>query len=134
MSSFKRILAGLLACFCVMTFVGCADSAKEAAISMEGGGTVSINFMYLLASIQKSMYADVVADGGSWDMVVNAEKGTTLSDVLYDVTVKAAKSSLICEYLHDKVYKLSLTDEQKSSVDKQMNALALTQSIREITV
>ena len=124
MSSFKRITAVLLAClFCVIAFAGCADSAKEAAISMEGGGTVSVNFMYLLASIQKSMYADVVADGGSWDMVVNAEKGTTLSDVLYDVTVKAAKSSLICEYLHDKVYKLTLTDEQKSSIDKQMNAL-----------
>lgn len=126
MSSFKRILAVFAALvLCVSTFAGCGGSSKDAAISMEGGGDVSISFMYLLAAIQKSMYASVAeAGGGDWNMVVNAEKGTTLSDLLYDVTVRSAESSLVCEYLHDKVYKLTLTDEQKQSVDKQMTALA----------
>ena len=125
MSAFKRLISGVLALLCVVTLFGCADSSKNTAISLEDGGKVSINFMYLLTAIQKSMYADVASSvGGDWNTVVNAEKGTTLSDVLYDVTVKAAKSSLICEYLHDKVYKLTLTDEQKQSVDKQIAALA----------
>ena len=126
MSSFKRILSGVLTlALCLMTFAGCAGDAKNAAVSMENGGSVSVSFMYLLASIQKNMYADVAAaNGGNWDMVVNEEKGTTLSDLLYEVTVKAARSSLICEYLHDKVCKLVLTDEQKQAIDKQMTALA----------
>lgn len=126
MSSFKRILAVFAALMmCVSTFTGCGGSSKDSAISMEGGGDVSISFMYLLAAIQKSMYASVAeAGGGDWNMVVNAEKGTTLSDLLYDVTVRSAESSLVCEYLHDKVYKFTLTDEQKQSVDKQMTALA----------
>ena len=66
MSSFKRILTGVLTlALCLMTFAGCAGDAKNAAVSMENGGSVSVSFMYLLASIQKNMYA---ATGIWWSM------------------------------------------------------------------
>ncbi len=104
---------------------GCGKEQTAAAMYMKDGGSVSVNFMYLLAAIQKSMYASVAeANGGDWDTVVNHEKGTTLADLLEDVTYKAAQNSLICEYLHDTVYGLSLSDEQKKAIDEQMDSLA----------
>ena len=121
----KKALSLLLVpvlCLCMLS--GCGNSGANAAMSLEGGGSLTVNFMYFLTAIQKSMYASVVeAGGGDWNYVVDAERGTTLADLLYDVTLKSAESSLICEYLHDKVYNLTLTEEQKQSVDKQITTL-----------
>lgn len=108
---------------CVGLF-GCEGKQTDAAMYMKDGGSVSVNFMYLLAAVQKSMYASVAeANGGDWDTVVNYEKGTTLANLLEDVTYKAAQSSLICEYLHDTVYGLTLSDTQKKAIDEQMDSL-----------
>ena len=115
----------MLALFmCLSLLGGCAENEKDAAVSFEDGGSLSVNFMYLLTSIQKAMYAGVVEQsGGDWNAVVDEKTNTTFSDLLYNVTLKSAQSSLICEYLHDTVYGLALTDEQKKSVDTQIAAL-----------
>ncbi len=122
----KRIIALVVcAAICVACLASCSDDSASTAISLENGGKLSINFMYFLASIQKSMYSSVVqANGGNWDYVVDEENGTTLSDLLYNVTLDSAESLLICEYMHDEVYDLKLTQEQEKSVDNQISALS----------
>ena len=103
----------------------CATDGKAPVMSVESGENVSVNFLYLLTAIQKSMYSDMVDSyGGDWDTVVNTQTGETFSDMLYELVIKSAKSSLVCEHLHDNVYGLSLTDEQKQSVDNQVQSMA----------
>ncbi len=121
----QRLLAFCVAFALCIGLAGCGGDTTPSALYMQEGGAVTVNFMYLLTAIQKAMYASVAeANDGDWDTIVNAEKGTTLADLLSDVTLRAAKSSLICEYLHDKVYGLKLTDEQKKTIDDQMTSLA----------
>ena len=121
----KRITALLCAALmCISVLVSCSGGTKNAAMSVKDSGSVSINFLYLLTSIHKSMYSELVnAYGGDWDYEVSAEKGTTFSDMIYDMTVRSARSSLICEYLHDKVYSLPISDEQKKNIDGQIDSL-----------
>lgn len=112
---------------CVTAVCSCADSDNAAAMTVPGGGNVTINFMYLLTAMQKAMYSEMVESyGGDWSMVVNKATGETFSDMLYNVTLKAAESSLACEYMHDNIYGLSLTEEQKASVDTQIDSLVKT--------
>lgn len=100
------------------------DDSRETAMSLKDGGKLSINFMYLLTSIQKSIYSEMIsAYGVQWDTVVNENTGETFGNFLYDQVIKSAKSALVCEYMHDKVYSLSLTDKQKESVDAQIDTL-----------
>lgn len=111
----------------------CTSGEKTVAMSVEDSGNVSINFLYLLTSIQKSMYSDMVASyGGDWKAVVNPETGETFSDMLHSLVIKSAQSSLICEYLHDTVYGLSLTDEQIQSIDTQVQSMAQSYGSKEL--
>lgn len=121
----KKAVALVLALvMCVCAVCSCADTGKNYAMTVPGGGNVSINFMYLLAAMQKTMYAEMVESyGGDWSAVVNSNTGETFSDMLYQITIKSGESSLACEYMHDNIYGLSLTDEQKASVDNQINSL-----------
>lgn len=116
-------LAVLMSAFTMLT--ACSDNEKDAVMKMEDGGNVSLKYMYLLASMQKSMhygYAEAFGDG--WNSEIGS--GLTLNDYIYAQTVKSAKSSLVCEYLHDKVYKLEMTLEQKKSIDTQISSLEKT--------
>lgn len=121
----KKVISLVLALvMCVCVFSSCTGDGKEIAMSVKNGGKLSINFMYLLTSIQKSVYSEMLtAYGADWNTVANEKTGETFSDLLYDQVIKSAKSALICEYMHDKVYGLSLTDQQKESVDTQINSL-----------
>lgn len=121
----RKILAGILAfIMCFGLLCGCAGSDKNTVFSFEGGGTLSLNFMYFTAAVQKSIYEAVIAaNGGDWETVVNPETGETFTDLLYSVTLSSGKDLLTCEYLHDNVYALSLDAEQKKSVDRQIESL-----------
>lgn len=111
----------------------CASDDKATVMSVESGNNVSVNFLYLLTAIQKSMYSDMVDSyGGDWETVVNTQTGETFSDMLYELVIKSAKSSLVCEYLHDNVYGLSLTDEQKQSIDNQVQSMAENYGSKEL--
>ena len=81
-------------------------------------------FIYFWISIQKSVYT-AVADSyeNGWEHIVDEENGTTLYDLLMTESVESAKKLLAVEYMHDKAYKLSLTDAQKDSVSSQLEKL-----------
>lgn len=130
----KRILLKLVSLVCVlsMLFVGlcsCAEKKDNVVLKYTSGskveGSLDRSFMYFWISMQKSMYNSIAqssADG--WQSVVDGDKGTTLSDLLMTESAESAKKLLAIEYLHDKVYKITLTDEQKDSVASQVEKLA----------
>ncbi len=118
---------------CLPILFSCTSGDKAVAMSVENGENVSVNFLYLLTSIQKSMYADMVNSyGGDWNTVVNADTGETFSDMLQGLVIKSAQSSLICEHLHDTVYGLELTDEQKQSIDTQIQSMTENYGSKEL--
>lgn len=124
----KKTVALILALvMCIGMLCSCTSDKKNTAMSIKDGGKLSINFMYLLTALQKSMYSEVIASyGADWNTVVDEETGETFSDLVYEQVIKSAESSLICEYLHDKVYGLTLTDTQKQSIDAQISSLSET--------
>jgi len=95
-------------------------------------GSVDKSFMYFWISIQKSMYSSV-ADSyeNGWDQVVDEQNGTTLNDLLMTESTESAKKLLAIEYLHDDVYDIGLADEQKDSIDSQVDKLAENYGSRE---
>ena len=130
----RKIFISLFALImCLPMLFSCASNDKATVMSVESGENVSVNFLYLLTSIQKSMYSDMVNSyGGDWETVVNEQTGETFSDILYDLVLNSAKSSLICEYLHDNVYGLSLTDEQNQSIDNQIQSMEKNYGSKEL--
>lgn len=121
----KKITAVILAfVMCFGILCSCSDGKKENVISIEDGKGVSINFIYLVASMNKTMYSQVVAEssGGNWNQVVFEEEDKTWSDLLMDVVLEDTQNLLICEYLYDNVYGLELTKEDELVMDEQFAA------------
>lgn len=118
----KKITALILSLvMCTGVFFSCSDSKKEVAFKAKGGGEASINLVYLMTAMYKSMYSSIVDGYGySWDEPVS-ENGTTYSELLMSEVITTVQDFLVCEYLHDEVYGLSLTKEQKRSAEKQID-------------
>lgn len=115
----KKITALILAVvMCAGILCSCSNTDKDTAMSMDGGGKLSLNFMYLLTAFQNTMWN--VTSYENFDIVIDAQTGATVNDFIKEQVKKSAENSLICEYLHDKVYGLTLTDAQKQGVDNQM--------------
>ena len=112
------------ALICTMTLGACTKNYNSGVMYIEDSGNMTANDLYLLAAIQKQTYADIVDmyANGDWNTVAVAETGKTFSDIVGTVTVESAKTSLICEYLHDHVYELKLDDEKKTQIDRQIDA------------
>lgn len=121
----KKITAVILAfVMCFGILCACSDGEKKNVISIEGGKGVSINFIYLMASMNKTMYGQVVAQSsdGNWNQVVFEDEGKTWSDLLMDVVLEDTQNLLICEYLYDDVYGLKLTNEDELVMEEQYAA------------
>lgn len=118
----KKVISFILALvMCVGICCSCVSDEKNTAMSIKGGGKLSVNFMYLLTAFQKSMYSQVVNSyENGWNTVIDSKTGATFNDFIKEQVIISAESSLICEYLHDKVYGLTLTDTQKQSIDNQI--------------
>lgn len=118
----KKLISFILALvMCIGICCSCASDDKNTAMSIKDGGKLSVNFMYLLTAFQKSMYSQVVNSyENGWDTVIDSKTGTTFNDFIKEQVRISAESSLICEYLHDKVYGLTLSDTQKQSIDNQI--------------
>lgn len=115
--------AGLLL---VAALVSCADERKTAAYYIDKSGSVSVNLLYLIAADQKQLYKGIVDTygGGDWNSVAVEKNGTTYTDIVSEVAKNAAGNSLICEYLHDHVYHLTLSDETEQAVDDRIASLS----------
>lgn len=115
----KKIIALVLAIvMCAGVLCSCSNTDKDTAMSIDGGGNLSVNFMYLLTAFQNTMWN--VTSYEDFDIVINEQTGATVNDFLKEQVKKSAESSLICEYIHDKVYGLSLSDAQKQAIDTQI--------------
>ena len=121
----KKIIALVMAAvLCLALLASCNNNSSRDVMSIEGGNSLSVNYIYLLTSIQKSMYYSMISEyGNDWNAVANTLTGETFADMLKKMTYSYASSSLICEYLFDKEYKLNFTEEDSASLDSQMAAL-----------
>ncbi len=115
------MLAGLLAGMLVLC-TACGNG-KNTVMSIKDSGNLTVNFLCLLASQQKQLYKPVVDayGNGDWNTVAVDENGTTFADIVRQVTLDSAKNSLISEYMHDKVYGLTLSKEQQARLDAALN-------------
>ena len=119
MKKTAALLLAFVMCFC--TLFSCTGGNKKNVIGIEGGNGLSINFIYLLTSMNKTMYASAVeqSSGGNWNAVVYPENGITWADLLMQVVLEDAENFLICEYMFDEVYSLELTKEEKLVIDEE---------------
>lgn len=118
----KKTVAIILAFLtCFLMLFSCAGTDKENVVEIKGGNGVSINFVYLLTAMNKTMYAGAVeqSTGGNWNSVVYPEEGITWADLLMQVVLEDVENFLICEYMFDKVYALELTSEEKKVIDEE---------------
>lgn len=122
MKTITKITAVVLAlAMSVCMLFSCSSDKKEVAISARGGGEASINLVYLMTAMYKSMYTSIVEGYGlTWDTPVS-EDGMTYSELLMGEVLTTVQDFLVCEYLHDEVYGLSLSKEQKRSAEKQID-------------
>lgn len=118
----KKTVALILAfCMCFLMLFSCTGTTGGNAVEIDGGKGVSINFVYLLTAMNKTMYASAVeqSTGGNWNSVVYPEEGITWADLLMQVVLEDAENFLICEYLFDNVYSLELSTEEKMIIDEE---------------
>ncbi len=117
----KRFLCAALS---ILLVLSCACSTEKAQTVIEykvdgkTQGALDTGFMYFWISFQKNMYSSVAQsyeDG--WEHIVDSEQGTNLYDLLLTESLESAKKLLAIEYMHDKEYKLVLSDEEKEQID-----------------
>ncbi len=124
----KRICA-LFLCITMLFAVSCSNNTKSADLVKftKDGKTISSideSFAYFLVSVYKSVYKSVAAsreDG--WNSIVDEQNAVTLGDLLLEQVAQTSKNLIMTEYLHDKEFSLSLTDDQKQSVKEQVESL-----------
>lgn len=118
----KKIVALVLAfSMCFLVLFSCTGASKKNVVEIDGGNGVSINFVYLLTSMNKTMYASAVeqSSGGNWNAVVYPENGITWADLLLQVVLEDVENFLICEYMFDEVYSLELTQDEKLLIEDE---------------
>lgn len=112
--------------FCTV-LTSCAKNTDTVTFKNDKGKTVSSlseSFMYFWISMQKTIYQSV-ADSyeNGWAQVID-DKGTTLEDLLMTETEVSAKKLVCVEYMHDEIYKIELSKEQKDSIKSQTSKLS----------
>lgn len=120
----KKIIAiTLVLVMCVTVFFSCAGG-NDYVIEIDGGKGVTVNFMYLLTAMNKTMYSSAVdgQSGGNWDTVVYPDENITWADLLRQVVIEDTENFLICEYLFDKVYSLKLSKEDEKLIEDEYNS------------
>lgn len=128
MIELKKIVSVVLCVSVLLLMCACSKDDGSAVISYKSGTktvcSLDSSFMYFWISVQKSVYTTVAAAyENGWEQVVDEQNGTTLCDLLMTESEESAKKLLVIEYLHDHVYKLKLSDEQKDSVSSRIESL-----------
>jgi hypothetical protein len=120
----KALILAVVLAVCCTVCAACQKSSSSEVMSIEGGKGLTINYVYLLTSVQKTIYSSVISEyGNDWNAVANAQTGETFGDMLRKMTYNYAKSSLVSEYLFDKVFNLNFTEEDAKSLEEQISAL-----------
>ena len=122
----KRIFCALIAAMLVF-MCACTKNTQSAVIEYKSGGktvgSIDTGFMYFWISFQKNMYEPVANSyEEGWNHITNEEMGEDLYDLLLTEASESAKKLLAIEYIHDKEYKLKLSDEQKDALEKQIES------------
>lgn len=127
MKLLKKIVCILL-CVSAVMLSSCSETENNVVVSYKSGSknqySLDSGFMYFWISLQKSVYA-TVADTyeNGWEQIVDEKEGTTLADLLMTESKESAKKLIVIEYLHDSVYKLTLSDTQKDTVANRLDSL-----------
>lgn len=125
----KKSISILLVITVLICTVLCSCAKKQEAVTYENDKgkvlfSLDESFMYFWISMQKSLYQSV-ADSyeNGWNQVIDQDN-TTLEDLLMTESEVSAKKLLAVEYMHDKVYQIKLSDEQKDSIKSQTEKLS----------
>lgn len=126
MKNAKRVLCFVIALMCVI-LCACSNKSGQAVVEYKVNGktqgSIDTGFMYFWISFQKSMYSSVASNyEDGWEHIVDDEKGNDLYDLLLTESKESARKLLAIEYMHDKEYKLKLSDEVEKELHNQLES------------